>query len=135
MFDDYNELSVNQFLKVPDEKEHSMVSDLLKEEYKEEEEEEFFDTEFLVQIRREIAADAVEEKGTAGTDVIPVTKTRFPLVRKLLKLLFGWQDFAGLSAEFEKGIILETGEEKVNIINTLSREQELIEQQISQIQI
>ncbi len=135
MFDDYNELSVNQFLKVPDEQEHSMVSDLLKEEYKEEEEEEFFDTEFLVQIRREIAADAVEEKGTAGTDVIPVTKTRFPLVRKLLKLLFGWQDFAGLSAEFEKGIILETGEEKVNIINTLSREQELIEQQISQRQM
>ena len=133
MFDDYNELAINRFLETAESKEEYLISDIIREEIKREKEEKFFDPVYLSQVRRDIASiNKGEEK---STDVFKekTIRRRLTFFHRILKILFGWKDFAGIIETIDEGMIsvAEKGKKSVTLLDNLQYEQELINEQIS----
>lgn len=135
MFDDYNELSVNQFLETAESKEEYLISDILKEKIKKDKEEEFFDPAYLSQVRRSIASMHREEEESTGIFKEKILKRRLSFLQRIIKILFGWKDFAGLEEIIpEEMISVEEKEKKSDtLLETFNYEQELINEQMSAI--
>jgi type IV pilus assembly protein PilM len=130
VFDDYNELTVNQLLESPPEGEGVLVSDILKAEIEEEKEEQFFDKDYLSQIRRDIALIKSEKEALPDEFKAKLIKPRLTFLRRILKILVGWKDFTVVAPEIEEELILELRARKFTLVETLIKEQELIEKQI-----
>lgn len=130
MYDDYNELTVNQLLESPPKGEGVLVSDILKAEIEEGKEEQFFDKDYLSQIRRDIAVIKSEKEVQPDEYKGKLIKPRLTFLRRILKILVGWKDFTVMPPEIEEELILESRAKKFTLVETLIKEQELIEKQI-----
>ena len=133
MFDDHNELAINRFLETAENKEEYMISDVLREEIKREKEEKFFDPFYLSQIRRDIASFNKGEEKSGDVYKEKIIRRRLNIFHRILKILFGWKDFAGIIETIDEGMISVAEREKksANLLDNLQFEQELINEQIS----